>query len=206
MTCSTAERQEGAVLVSRQRLRHGRCHDMPLLPLLTCNLNFFHNLVGGVVDIDGHVDGLSMVVDLRWEEARLHDLTAWTLSLGTQRVAQVGGWPPTLTSLSREASRCRGLSDIMNWRVVSDLGAGPVFMGANWILRMMRRTEFLRGEKQSPTPSPSRDMLTWPLRGTLHCLWGTSQCHRPKDMACSLLVGCGGLRPGDHCPSHRQSP
>lgn len=82
------------------------------------------------------------------------------------------GTAPVLTSLSREASRCRGLSDIMNCRVVSDFGAGPVTRGANWILRMMRRTEFLRGEKRSP---PSRDVSTQPSRGTRRLSSWTSQ-------------------------------
>lgn len=73
------------------------------------------------------------------------------------------GTAPVLTSLSREASRCRGLSDIMNCRVVSALGAGPVFMGANWILRMIRRTEFLRGEKPSLPGTPRTGGQTWGL-------------------------------------------
>lgn len=42
----------------------------PFYPPLTCDLNFFHNLVGGVVDVDGHMDGLSVVVDLQREEAQ----------------------------------------------------------------------------------------------------------------------------------------
>lgn len=73
--CSTGDRQGGAVLVTWQGLTvpfsdSDGCWDMPLLPPLTCDLNFFHNLVGGVVDVDGHVDGFSVVVDLQWEEAQ----------------------------------------------------------------------------------------------------------------------------------------
>lgn len=85
-----------------------------------------------------------------------------------------GTAPPVPTSLSREASRCRGLSDIMNCRVVSDFGAGPVFMGANWILRMTRRTEFLQGKKLS-SPAPRQGRVNTSV-GTCWLSLGTSQC------------------------------
>lgn len=49
-----------------------------------------------------------------------------------------------LTSLSREASRCRDLrSDMRKWRVVSAEGWGPGVSGANCTFLMMSRTEFL---------------------------------------------------------------
>lgn len=59
--------------------------DVPLLPPLTCNFDFFHNFVGGVVDVDGHVDGLSVVVDLWQEEVQLREQVS--LFLGTHVVA-----------------------------------------------------------------------------------------------------------------------
>lgn len=75
------------------RLVCGVHRDVPLLPTLTRNLNFFHNLVGGVVDVDGHIDGVSMVVDLWWEKAQLYNWASQSPSLGTQVVARARGQP-----------------------------------------------------------------------------------------------------------------
>lgn len=109
------------------------------------------------------------------------------------------GTAPVLTSLSREASRCRGLSDIMNCRVVSDLGAGPVFMGANWILRMTRRTEFLWGEKPSLPGTPTH-------RGTdTGLVFGGIPV--PLVTPCNLQPAfrVGRVQAWDQHPSYRQS-
>lgn len=92
---------------------------------------------------------------MTWPASRNGDRDVPVPISGGARGGTGQGTAPVLTSLSREASRCRGLSDIMNCRVVSALGAGPVFMGANWILRMIRRTEFLRGEKPSLPGTPT---------------------------------------------------
>ena len=60
------------------------------------------------------------------------------------------------TSLSREASRCRDLSDIRKLRVVSTIGWGPGFSGAYWTFLMTRRTEFLRTHTRAHTHARTR--------------------------------------------------
>lgn len=88
----------------------------------------------------------------------LTGITLEPLSAGTSqsqlRKQQSAHWPADtrcpqpqgkhpLTSLLRQAFRCRGLLDMKNCQVVSAQGLGPGFSGANCTLRISRRAEFL---------------------------------------------------------------
>lgn len=71
-------------------------------------------------------------------------------SMGTPRRCPPPRSSPT--SLSRDASRCSGLSDMRNCRVVSAMGWGPGRSGAYWTFRITKRTEFLGGRWQEENP------------------------------------------------------
>lgn len=62
---------------------------------------------------------------------------------------------PYCTSLSRLASRCKGLSDMTKSRVVDTEGAGPSCSGAYCTLRMARATVLLGGEERE------REIQSW---------------------------------------------
>lgn len=75
----------------------------------------------------------------------------------------------------------------MNCRVVSDFGAGPIFRGANWILRMIRRTEFLWDKKRSPPVFLAGTCQYSLLGGHFGHLWGRHSVsnQRMQAAACS---------------------
>lgn len=94
------------------------------------------------------------------------------------------------TSLSRDASRCSGLSDMRNCRVVSAMGWGPGRSGAYWTLRITRRTEFLGGEENPAFLARFGSNLSFLL-----------VCYIKRRMAwevpagCPARLGCKGAAP-----------
>lgn len=102
------------------------------------------------------------------------------------------------TSLSRDASRCSGLSDMRNCRVVSAMGWGPGRSGAYWTLRITKRTEFLGGEdgeRRTQASSclqaalPAGCPLSWPV-SDVKSLFSSGLLGREKD-----VVGGPGWMP-----------
>ena len=71
----------------------------------------------------------------------MRELVSEAPALGERPPPPAKPEPPT--SLSREASRCKGLSDMRNCLVVSAVGWGPGLSGAYCTFLMTRRTEFL---------------------------------------------------------------
>lgn len=86
-------------------------------------------------------------VSLSWESSKMFT------GLQIPRCPQPKG-KCSLTSLLRQAFRCRGLLDMKNCQVVSAQGWGPGFSGAYCTLRISRRAEFLgssRGQQDNVT-------------------------------------------------------
>ncbi len=83
----------------------------------------------------------------------------------------------SLTSLSKEHSRCSLLGDIMNSLLTSTDGCSPGLLGAYITFRMARRTEFLRGRREEKMRHPSGQLVgegggVKTLKTTLKCVWG----------------------------------
>lgn len=76
---------------------------------------------------------------------KLFPMTIWITSVDWTVV--ISGGATYCTSLSRLASRWRGLSDMTKSRVVDTEGAGPSCSGAYCTLRMARATVLLLGTK-----------------------------------------------------------
>lgn len=106
---------------------------------VTGYLHPLHRLRGVVGDVDVDTDGLTVVIQLQG------DTDAERCLYPSDPTAQQH---ECVTSLSREASRCRGLSDSRKLRLVSTIGCGPGFSGAYWTFRINRCTEFLHTDRK----------------------------------------------------------
>ena len=119
---------------------------------LTADLDFLHHFVGVVLDLHFDGDDLSMVINLSTTETVITGTARrWTPGATVTSGQNEGS---LLTSLSREASRRTGLSDIMKLLQISAFCPAPVLSGANWILRITRRAVSLPEEAHHSIISP----------------------------------------------------
>lgn len=135
--------------------------------VLTWDFDFLHSLVGFIVDFHFNGYWISMVINLEKSDFKTQFSNYYVIFIMVKNAFGIF----SSTSFSREASKCTGLSLIINCLDSSALAPALLLAGANCILRIIRRQVSLEGNKReenNPCVAFIRSSKTERFKMTLH--------------------------------------